>query len=116
MKLLIADDSQDARELVGRLCASLATDIRYCEDGDEAIRCYETFQPDWTILDLSMPRMDGLAATRIILQQYPNARIVVLTQYRGAEYEQAARHAGARAFVSKDNLQELLTLLRQDKP
>jgi len=111
MKLLIADDNPAMRALLHRLCATVATESRDCADGDEAIRAFDEFQPDWTVMDLAMPHVDGLAATRRILARHPGARIVMLTQHHGAEYEQAAREAGACAFVHKQNLQPLLTLL-----
>ena len=111
MKILIADDNAQMRALVRRCCEALATETRDCADGHEAVRAFSEFKPDWTIIDLAMPRVDGLAATRQILAAHPGARIVIITQYRGVEYEQAARAAGACAFVLKDNLQPLLSLL-----
>lgn len=111
MKLLIADDNAEVRALLRRLFANLATELRECADGQEAIQAFNQLNPDWTIMDLSMPRLDGLAATRQILASHPAARIIVLTEYRGAEYEQAAREAGACAFVLKENLQPLVALL-----
>ena len=109
MKLLIADDHVGIRLLLGQLCEASATEIRYCADGADAVDTFQEFQPDWTLMDISMPELDGLAATRQILARHPGARIVVLTEHRGAEYEQAAREAGACAFIRKDDL----TLLRQ---
>ena len=113
MKLLIADDNREMRALVRRMCAGVASEMRECGDGAEAIAAFEDFAPDWTVMDVGMPNVDGLAATRKILAAHPAARIVMITQHRGAEYELAAREAGARAFVGKDNLQSLLTLLSQ---
>ena len=111
MKLLIADDNPAMRTLLRRVCAHITTDTRDCENGAEAIRAFAEFQPDWLLMDLSMPGVDGLEATREIVARHPGARIVVVTNYRGAEYEQVAREAGACAFVMKDNLQPLLALL-----
>jgi CheY-like chemotaxis protein len=111
MKVLIVDDNLEMRALLRRLCASVATEMRDCADGLEAIQIFNEFKPDWTIMDLAMPRMDGLSATRQILAVHPGARIAVLTQHRGAEYEQAAREAGACGFVLKENLQPLLAMI-----
>ena len=111
MKLLIADDSPAMRMLLRRFFAGLTTETRECEDGAGAVRLFGEFKPDWTLMDLSMPGMDGLAATREIITKHPGARVVVVTQHRGAEYEQAARAAGACAFVLKENLFQLLPLL-----
>ena len=111
MKILIADDNAEMRGLLRRLCATIATEIRDCADGREAIQAFIEFQPDWTLMDLAMPGVDGLTAIRRILSIHPGARVVILTQHRGAEYEQAAREAGACAFVPKEDLQPLLAML-----
>ncbi len=111
MKLLIADDDPRIRAFLRKLCATVATETRDCADGMEAIEAFESFKPDWTIMDLTMSHLDGLAATKQIVAAHPEARIVVITQHRGAEYEQAAREAGAYAFMLKDNLQPLPGLL-----
>lgn len=111
MKLLIADDNLEMRALLRRLCATVATEVRECADGQEAIKAFSEFKPDWAIMDLAMPCLDGLTATRHILAAHPGARIIAVTEHRGAEYEQAARAAGACAFVLKENLQPLLALL-----
>ena len=66
MKLLIADDNSAMRLLLRRLCASLVTEIRDCENGSQAIQTFTEFGPDWTLMDLAMPEVDGLAATRQI--------------------------------------------------
>ncbi len=115
MKILIADDNAYMRALLRRMCATLATETRDCADGRAAIQAFGEFKPDWTIMDVSMPSLDGLSATQQILAAHPGARIIVVTQHRGAEYEQAARAAGAVAFVHKENLQPLLALLARSQ-
>jgi CheY-like chemotaxis protein len=116
MKLLIADDNAPMRALLCRIFATFGTETRDCADGIEAVRAFNEFMPDWTVMDVSMPGLDGLAATRQILAAHPGARIIVLTNYCSAEYEQAAREAGAYAFVRKDNLHPLFSLLLPPPP
>ena len=111
MKFLIADDNAEMRSLLRRLCATVATELRDVVDGGEAIRAFGEFQPDWTLMDISMPLVDGIIATREIIARHPGARIVVLTEHPGPEYEEAALAAGACAFMSKENLQSLLFLV-----
>jgi CheY-like chemotaxis protein len=111
MKLLIADDNAEVRALLRRLFAKFATELRECADGQEAIQAFKEFNPDWTIMDISMPRLDGLAATRQILASHPAARIIVLTEYRGIEYERAALETGACKFMLKDDLVPLIQFL-----
>ena len=113
MKLLIADDHAPMRALLRTLCAPLAAETRDCADGLEALQAFAEFQPDWTILDVAMPGLDGLTVTRRILAAHPAAQIAVITHHPGPEFERAAREAGARSFIRKDNLQPLLELLSE---
>ena len=113
MKLLIADDNALMRALLRRMCAEVASETRECADGADAVLAFGEFQPDWTLMDIAMPRLDGLAATRQILAAHPGARVVVITQHRGPEYELAARSTGATAFLLKENLTSLPSLLSQ---
>ena len=111
MKLLIVDDNAPMRALLRHLCAGLATEIRDCADGAEAIAAFDEFQPDWTLMDLAMPGVDGLTAIRRIKIAHPGARILVITHHRSPEYEQAAQSAGACGYVTKDNLLPLRQLI-----
>jgi two-component system, OmpR family, response regulator MtrA len=64
MKLLIADDNPGMRALLRRVCAGIATETRDCRDGAEAVETFHQFNPDWAIIDFSMPGVDGLTATK----------------------------------------------------
>ena len=104
MKLLIADDNPSMRALVRQCCAGVSADMRECGNGREAVAAFAEFQPDWTLMDLMMPEVDGLSATAQIIAASPGARIVIVTQLRSPEYREAALQAGACALVLKDNL------------
>jgi DNA-binding NarL/FixJ family response regulator len=58
-------------------------------------------------MDVRMPRMDGLTATRLLLQHHPSAKVVIVTDYNDEEVRSAARDAGACAYALKDNVTEL---------
>lgn len=111
MKVLIADDNPAFSALLQRICAGVAAEIRVCADGASAVAACAEFQPDWILLDLGLPVLDGLSAAARILQVRPDARIIILTEHRGPLYQEAARRAGARAFVPKDDLSPLLPML-----
>ncbi len=82
-------------------------------NGEEALEAFERFRPAIVLMDLRMPVMDGLAATRAILAEDPTARIIVLTTYDGDEDIHRALSAGARGFLLKDMLRtELLGAVR----
>jgi CheY-like chemotaxis protein len=107
MKLLIVEDNPVMRQMMRRLLADLAEDIRACADGDEALAFYRVFQPDWVLMDWRMPRLNGLAATRQIIGDDPHARIVIVTAYDDPGVRAAALAAGACGYVLKENLSEL---------
>jgi DNA-binding NarL/FixJ family response regulator len=87
--------------------------IAEAANGEEAIEAYREHRPDIVLMDLKMPVMDGLAATRAILAEFPDARIVMLTTYDGDEDIYRALDAGARGYVLKDMLRtEILTVVR----
>lgn len=82
-------------------------------NGEEVLEKYREFRPDVTLMDLRMPIMDGLAATKAILAEYPEAKIVVLTTYDGDEDIYRALSAGAKGYLLKDTLRtELITVVR----
>jgi two-component system NarL family response regulator len=77
-------------------------------DGLTAIQQFRKLQPDVTLMDLQMPNMGGLDALRSILNEWPEARIVVLTTYRGDAQVLCALKSGARGFILKGMLRKEL--------
>jgi len=71
-------------------------------DGQEAIKCVEHWKPDLILMDLSMPRMNGMEAIREIRKRIPETKIVVLTIHKTEEYILATLKAGADGYVLKD--------------
>jgi CheY-like chemotaxis protein len=112
MTILIVEDNPTIRRLIRRAISDFADNIFECEDGADALTAYTEHRPDVVLMDVRMPRMDGLSATRQILQQHPAARIVILTDYNDDSLRCAAREAGACAYALKNNLTELDTVLR----
>ena len=82
-------------------------------NGEEALEKYRELRPDLVLMDLSMPVMDGLEATQAILEEFPDARIIVLTTYAGDEDVHRALDAGAVGYVLKDMLvADILKVIR----
>lgn len=107
MKFLIVDDNSQMRDLTRIYLQSMAKEIRECADGSEALAVYQTFLPDWVLMDWEMKQMNGLTAIKEILKLFPAAQIVLFTQFDDDELHAAALSAGARGLILKDNLSAL---------
>lgn len=75
-------------------------------DGQSAIAQVENLQPDIVLMDVEMPNMDGIAATKYIRQHLPNTRVIVLTSHRDRNYISQALEAGASGYILKESLLE----------
>ena len=104
IRVLIADDQTIVREgLATVLGLSPGIEVvAAAADGEEAVRLAERERPDVVLIDLRMPRCDGLEATRRILARRPATRVVALTTYADDESVFAALEAGARGYLTKD--------------
>lgn len=99
------------RRLLQSLLGGIADEIVECATGSDAVRCYFEIHPDWVLMDVRMDGLDGIAATRQIVGRDPAARIIVVSQYDDPEIRAAAMHAGAAAYVHKEKLLHIRTLL-----
>ncbi|CAN5401603.1 N/A [soil metagenome] len=106
-KILIVDDHAETRRMTKFFLDDLPFEFEECEDGADALDCYEKTRPDWVLMDWEMRRMDGLTATRRILEKHPQAKILMVTQYNDRELKEAAIKAGAKGFILKENLMAL---------
>jgi DNA-binding NarL/FixJ family response regulator len=104
MKVLIADDQTAVREGLATLLQTMP-DIEVvgmAADGEEAIMVAEQLGPDVVLMDLRMPRVDGVQATRGIRADHPDVQVVVLTTYADDESIITALRAGAIGYLTKD--------------
>ena len=100
MKILIADDTDSVRFALRLALEYLGHEVvGFAADGHEAIEKYASMRPDLIVMDVRMPRMDGLTCTSLLSKSDPSARVVVVTGSRTTESE--AREAGARGFLEK---------------
>ncbi len=109
--VLIIDDSQPMRELIKMTLKGIAEIVGECEDGSEALDAYERLRPDWVLMDVEMKGVDGITATRQIMAAYPQARIMIITDYNDDDLRRAAYEAGACQYVVKENLLDILDIL-----
>ena len=82
--------------------------VAEASDGEEAVEQFKRHRPGVTLMDLELPRMNGVAAIRAIRHEQPDAPIIVLTMYQGDEDIYRAVQAGAAAYLLKDAVPEVL--------
>lgn len=104
---MIVDDDRRIRKMMAAAIADLATEVVECDDGLMAQNEYDYHLPDWVLMDLNMPIVDGITATRQINLTYPKAKIIIVTSYDSIALRHAAKAAGAIGYVLKDDLEEL---------
>ena len=103
IRILLVDDQIFARRFIQK---SLEEDhnlniVGTAQNGHEAIALVESLNPDVVLIDLEMPQMDGITATKIIVQQFPNCKVLVLSSHETEEYLQSALRAGAKGYLLK---------------
>jgi len=104
-RIIIAEDHTILREGLRSLLSS-DPDLEIvgeAQDGQEAIRCVEKLKPNLVLMDLSMPRMNGLDAIKEIKKRSAETRILVLTVHKNEEYIVATLRAGADGYALKDS-------------
>jgi len=103
IRVLLADDHAVVRQGIRRFLEE-AGDIEVvaeAEDGSEALRLVEVHQPDVAVLDIRMPKVTGVEATRHIKARFPDVRVLILTAYDDDPYIFALLQAGANGYVLK---------------
>ena len=103
IRVLVVDDHTIVRD---GICALLALTgdmevVGEAANGSEALNKVRELEPDVVLMDISMPIMDGLEATRRIRRDFPRTKVLVLTQYDDKEYVFPVVEAGAAGFISK---------------
>jgi len=115
IKVLVVDDHAMFRQ---GICALLGSyeDVEVvgeAENGREAIEKVRDYSPEVVLMDIAMPIMGGLEATRRIQKEAPNTRVLVLTQYDDSEYVLSLVRAGAKGYISKSaTASELISAIR----
>lgn len=116
IRVLVVDDHAILRDGIRSLLENQDDIIVVGEadNGADAIEFVKKVQPDIILMDISMPRMNGLEATRSIKEQFPQVKVLILTQYDSREYIAPALQAGAAGYILKrSGRREMLNALRQ---
>jgi DNA-binding NarL/FixJ family response regulator len=110
IKVLIADDHQDFRKIVHEFLDRLpnVSVVGEAINGDDAVKKVETLFPDVVLMDISMPLMNGLDATRIIKKRWPGTKVLIATTHDDPIYRRQAIEALADGFILKCSLKPSL--------
>jgi DNA-binding NarL/FixJ family response regulator len=108
VKVLIADDQRVVREGLATIVGGFTDTevVGLARDGIEALEMLSARTPDVVLMDLRMPRMDGVEATRAVRERHPDIPVVVLTTFADDESVMTALSAGAAGYLTKDARRE----------
>ena len=107
MNILIVDDNAQVRETIKKIIGDPGVRYFECDNGAKALELYSQIRPVWVLMDIMMPGLNGIQATQDIIAEYPDARIAIVTNFDDKEYRTAAKDAGARAYILKEDLTKL---------
>jgi CheY-like chemotaxis protein len=102
-RVLLVEDSEDNRFMMKRLLELTGCEVLEATNGEEAVNIAQRERPDLVLMDLSLPVMDGLTATRQIrtLPEFKQVPIVVVTAHHTADFHAAAMASGCNEYVTK---------------
>ena len=115
MHILVAEENVDMRETIKSVLSAIPATFHQCGNGRNAIREYVRLQPDWVVMDIRMPGLDGLRATEIIKAFDPAAKVVLITDYDDAAFRAEAARLHADGYVLKENLADVREIIKQAK-
>ncbi len=115
VRLLLVDDQEIIRQGIKSLLESQPDFevVGEAENGKQAISHVEVLHPDMVLMDVRMPIMDGIAATKVIVQKFPQVKILILTTFDDDEYISQGMQFGAKGYLLKDTpLEPLANAIR----
>lgn len=106
IKVLLADDHSEFRRVIHAFLSRLPniSVVGEAQNGEEAVQKVRQLTPDVVLMDISMPRQNGLEATRIIKEQMPGVKVLITTMHDNAFYRNGAAEVHADGFLVKSSL------------
>jgi len=109
LNIMIVDDSTLTIKKIENIAKEVGHSVvKVCDTGASAVEAYPSFLPDIITMDITMPNMNGIDATKTIISNYPNALIIVVTSHGQEQMVMDAIDAGAKGYVLKPINQEML--------
>ncbi len=115
IRVILADDHPVVRDGLANMIRQQPDMevVAEAEDGEEAVTLFEAHKPDVMVLDLRMPKRDGVAVVQLVLERHPKARLLIMTTYDGDEDIFRSLSQGAKGYILKDApRQEILSAIR----
>ncbi len=116
IRILLADDHTVVRSGLSAVLA-MQDDFKIvgeAGDGEEALRLCESLRPNVVLMDLLMPKLDGVSATKVIKERWPQMQVIALTSFKEKEYVEGALKAGANGYLLKNvSADELVNAVRR---
>lgn len=113
--LIVDDDARFTRYISNFLATESEIEIvGKAADGEEAILKTRSLKPDLILMDIRMPGMNGLEATKLLKKEMPGLKVIILTVYDMDEYRQAAKAAGAVGYIVKKTINgDLIPVIKE---
>jgi two-component system, chemotaxis family, chemotaxis protein CheY len=109
LNALVVDDSIITTDKLVNMLTELGHNVvQVAGTGEEALSAYRQLRPDFVTMDITMPDMDGVQATRLIVEEFPHANIIMATSHGQEKMVLAAIDAGARGYILKPIRKEKL--------
>jgi CheY-like chemotaxis protein len=112
LKLLIIDDNARFRSLIKTIITAPGDDVLELDDGRDVVSSYAAFQPDWVLMDVNMKVVNGLQATRQLIHNFPEAKVIFLSNFTSKRIIAKGLQVGARAYLSKEDLFAVQNFIR----
>ena len=115
LRVLVVDDNESVRRSICQLLQSQADIEVICQavDGDDAVLKTREHRPDVVLMDVTMPKMNGLEAAKVLKQDFPSIPIIIVSQHESRGFKWAAIAAGVGGYVVKsDAARDLIPELR----
>ncbi len=110
--ILICDDEEGVRETLKHMLGDQYA-LSFAQDGEEALEHVKTYDPDIAVLDIKMPKMNGLEALKQIKELKPHVRVLIVTGYESTDVATEAINLGADDYIVKPfKQQKILTQIR----